>query len=239
MVDHIENGAGSRSSGVLVNILPDRAALGAETEGARSLLYPFVKRSIDVVGALALLMFFLPALLIVAWLIRSDGGPALFRHPRVGRGGRTFHCLKLRTMVIDAQQRLDALLESDPAARAEWQRSQKLSKDPRVTRLGRFLRVTSFDELPQLLNVLRGEMSLVGPRPVTTVEIARYGKSAVEYFSCRPGITGLWQVSGRSSIDYRRRVELDSAYARQVSLRLDISIMLKTVRVLLSRDGAC
>ena len=239
MVDHVENGAGSRSSGVLVDILPDRAALGADTEGTRSLLYPFVKRSIDVIGASVLLMFFMPALLIVAWLIRSDGGPALFRHPRVGRGGRIFHCLKLRTMVIDAQQRLDALLESDPTAHAEWQRSQKLSKDPRVTRLGRFLRVTSFDELPQLLNVLRGEMSLVGPRPVTTAEIVRYGKSAVEYLSCRPGITGLWQVSGRSGIDYRQRVELDCTYAREVSLRLDISIMLKTVRVLLSRDGAC
>jgi exopolysaccharide production protein ExoY len=237
MVDQIENGAGREPAGVLVDVLPDGSMF--RVPGSGSLLYPACKRLIDIIGASAALLFFLPVLLLVGWLIRQDGGPALFRHPRVGRGGKIFMCLKIRTMVIDAQQRLEAVLDKDPAARAEWERSQKLANDPRVTKLGHLLRITSFDELPQFINVLRGEMSLVGPRPVTETELERYGGNVGDYLSCRPGITGLWQVSGRSSTDYRRRVSLDSEYARTASLRLDVSIMLKTVRVILSRDGAC
>lgn len=237
MVDQIDNGAGREPAGVLVDVLPDGSMF--RIPGSRSLLYPACKRLIDILGASAALLFFLPVLLVVGWMIRQDGGPALFRHPRVGRGGKVFMCLKIRTMVIDAQQRLEKVLENDPAARAEWERSQKLANDPRVTKLGHFLRITSFDELPQFINVLRGEMSLVGPRPVTEMELQRYGANVGEYLSCRPGITGLWQVSGRSSTDYRRRVLLDSEYARTASLKLDFSIMLKTVRVILSRDGAC
>lgn len=239
MVDNIENGAGHRTPGVFVDLLPDEAVDRRGAVGTEFSFYAAAKRLIDIVGASLLLAFFLPALLIIGWLVRQDGGPALFRHPRIGRDGRVFMCLKLRTMVVDAQQRLDALLARDPVARVEWRRSQKLSNDPRVTRLGHFLRVTSFDELPQLINVLRGEMSLVGPRPITRQEIARYGALASDYLSCRPGITGLWQVSGRSGTDYSRRVQLDSEYARNVSLRLDLAILIRTVRVILTRDGAC
>ena len=189
MVDQIENGAGREPAGVLLDVLPDGNMF--RVPGSGSLLYPACKRLIDIAGACAALLFFLPVLLFVGWLIRQDGGPALFRHPRVGRGGRVFMCLKMRTMVVDAQKRLEAVLENDPAARAEWERSQKLANDPRVTRLGHLLRITSLDELPQLINVLRGEMSLVGPRPVTEAELERYGGSIGDYLSCRPGITGL------------------------------------------------
>lgn len=239
MVDNSENGTGHRAAGVFVDLLPEGAAEQRSAVGTEFSFYAAAKRLFDIVGAVSLLLFFLPALLIVAWLIRQDGGPALFRHPRIGRNGRAFMCLKLRTMVVDAQQRLDALLDCDPRARLEWERGQKLSNDPRVTRFGHFLRITSFDELPQLINVLCGEMSLVGPRPITRQEIARYGAHASDYLSCRPGITGLWQVSGRSATDYVRRVQLDSEYARNMSLRLDVAILVRTVRVILTRDGAC
>lgn len=197
-----------------------------------------VKRMFDVVGAGILLVALAPTMLAIAFLVRMDGGPALFRHSRLGARGRSFGCLKFRTMHIDAEVRLRDLLEHDPLARAEWERDFKLRNDPRVTRLGRFLRRTSLDELPQLLNVLRGEMSLVGPRPIVRAEVARYGSAMHEYIRCRPGITGLWQVSGRNDVDYQTRVELDCRYARTWQLWRDLSILMRTVGVVLRRSGA-
>lgn len=203
------------------------------------MLRAFAKRGMDVIIAgTALLLLALPMLLL-ALLVRLDGGPAMFAHQRVGRGGQRFGCLKFRSMVTDAEDRLNALLAADPAARAEWEASRKLRHDPRVTRIGAFLRATSLDELPQLLNVLRGDMSLVGPRPVTASELAtNYGAAAEHYQAVRPGITGPWQVSGRSDTSYDRRVALDVAYATQPSLAEDIRLLLRTPAAVLLRRGA-
>ncbi|MFN6251894.1 MAG: sugar transferase [Acetobacteraceae bacterium] len=208
-------------------------------ERDRKSLFPIAKRALDIIGAGVGLVLLAPFFLIVALLVRADGGPAFFAHQRVGRGGKLFGCLKFRSMVIDSQARLEALLASDPAARAEWEATRKLKNDPRITRIGRFLRSTSLDELPQLINVLRGEMSLVGPRPVQEAEIDRYyGASAAHYMAVRPGITGLWQVSGRSETSYESRVALDVSYVSRPSLLADLSILLRTPVAVLSRRGA-
>jgi Undecaprenyl-phosphate galactose phosphotransferase WbaP len=208
-------------------------------ERDRKALFPIAKRALDIIGAGVGLLLLAPFFLIVALMVRADGGPAFFAHQRVGRGGKLFGCLKFRSMVIDSQARLETLLANDPAARAEWEATRKLKNDPRITRIGRFLRSTSLDELPQLINVLRGEMSLVGPRPVQEAEIDRYyGASAAHYMAVRPGITGLWQVSGRSETSYESRVALDVAYVSRPSLLADFSILLRTPIAVLSRRGA-
>jgi exopolysaccharide production protein ExoY len=200
--------------------------------------YAPAKRILDVVGAVVLATVFLPLILAIVVLMRRRGGSIIYRHRRVGRDGRTFECLKFRTMVPNADQVLRQLLEQDPAMKAEWVRDHKLRCDPRVTRLGRFLRRTSLDELPQLWNVMRGEMSLVGPRPVVREELLRYGRNVRAYLSAKPGITGLWQVKGRNDTDYRRRVVLDTYYVRNQNLLLDLYILLKTTRVVLGGSGA-
>jgi lipopolysaccharide/colanic/teichoic acid biosynthesis glycosyltransferase len=208
-------------------------------ERDRKALFPIAKRSLDIIGAGIGLVLLSPFFLIVALLVRADGGPAFFAHQRVGRGGKLFGCLKFRSMVVDSQSRLEALLANDPTARAEWEATRKLKNDPRITPIGRFLRSTSLDELPQLINVLHGEMSLVGPRPVQEAEIDRYyGASAAHYMAVRPGITGLWQVSGRSETSYESRVALDVAYVSRPSLLADLSILLRTPVAVLSRRGA-
>jgi lipopolysaccharide/colanic/teichoic acid biosynthesis glycosyltransferase len=224
-------------------ISPQGASAGAlpSIGGARraALRLPLAKRAMDVAIAGAALLLALPVFVLIALAVRADGGAAFYAHPRVGRGGRLFGCLKFRSMVMDSQARLDALLAADPAARAEWEATRKLRHDPRVTRIGRFLRATSLDELPQLLNVLKGEMSIVGPRPVTQSELDRhYGAAAAHYLSVRPGITGLWQVSGRSETSYDQRVALDVAYVSQPSLVADLRILLRTPVAVLSRRGA-
>jgi Undecaprenyl-phosphate galactose phosphotransferase WbaP len=216
---------------------PATQAIGLERD--RKSLFPIAKRALDIIGAGLGLVLLSPFFLVVALLVRADGGPAFFAHQRVGRGGKLFGCLKFRSMVIDSQARLEALLASDPAARAEWEATRKLKNDPRITRIGRFLRSTSLDELPQLINVLRGEMSLVGPRPVQEAEIDRYyGASAAHYMAVRPGITGLWQVSGRSETSYESRVALDVSYVARPSMLADLSILLRTPFAVLSRRGA-
>ena len=208
-------------------------------ERDRKALFPIAKRALDIIGVGVGLVLLAPFFLIVALMVRADGGPAFFAHQRVGRGGKLFGCLKFRSMVIDSQARLETLLANDPAARAEWEATRKLKNDPRITRIGRFLRSTSLDELPQLINVLLGEMSLVGPRPVQEAEIDRYyGASAAHYMAVRPGITGLWQVSGRSETSYESRVALDVSYVSRPSLLADLSILLRTPVAVLSRRGA-
>jgi Undecaprenyl-phosphate galactose phosphotransferase WbaP len=200
--------------------------------------YAPAKRVVDVAGAIVLAAVFSPLILAIAILMRREGGSIIYKHRRIGRDGRAFECLKFRTMVPNADQVLRELLERDLAIKAEWVRDHKLRCDPRVTRLGRFLRRTSLDELPQLWNVMRGEMSLVGPRPVVREELLRYGRNVRAYLSAKPGITGLWQVKGRNDTDYRRRVVLDTYYVRNQNLLLDLYILVKTTRVVLGGSGA-
>jgi exopolysaccharide production protein ExoY len=198
-----------------------------------------IERLIDVPLAVTILVFIAPLLLVVAILIRlQDGGPALFGQMRIGRDGQLFRCLKFRSMVVDSEARLRAHLDRDPGARAEWELNHKLRDDPRTTPLGNFLRRSSLDELPQLFNVLRGDMSLVGPRPIVPAEAVRYGHYIEAYRRQRPGITGLWQISGRSDVSYRRRVALDVYYSRARCPTLYVKILLATAPAVLARRGA-
>ena len=195
--------------------------------------------AMNFVIALVALVFLAPVMLAVAFAVfAQDGGPVLFAHRRLGKDGRYVHCLKFRSMAVDAQERLASLLANDPAARAEWEKDHKLRNDPRVTRLGEFLSKTSLDELPQLFNVLKGEMSLVGPRPIVEAEIAKYGRRVRHYCAVKPGITGLWQVSGRNDTTYRARVAMDCVYARRRNAAMDFGIMLATVPAVLARKGS-
>jgi len=197
------------------------------------------KRALDLSLATLLVLAFAPLAAIVAALIRLSGpGPVVFCHSRIGRAGRPFPCLKFRTMHIDADARLGALLASDPALAREWTEHQKLRVDPRVTSIGRILRATSLDELPQLINVLLGDMSLVGPRPVTPSELQRYGAAAALYIQVRPGLTGAWQVSGRNLVSYDTRVCLDREYIANWRLATDLRILARTPGVVLLRRGA-
>lgn len=199
-----------------------------------------VSRAMDIVVALAALLVFAPVMLLTAAaIILTNSGPVLFRQQRIGRDGRFFTCIKFRTMHLDASQMLDTLLASSPEARAEWECNHKLKNDPRVIGIGNFLRQTSFDELPQLFHVLAGDMSVVGPRPIVASEIARYGRHFGAYCAVRPGITGLWQVTGRSNTSYRRRVACDRLYARRKSPLVDLRIILCTVPVVVLGHGAC
>lgn len=196
-------------------------------------------RGLDVALALAALIFVLPLMCAVAFCVwAQDGGPMVFAQRRIGKGGRVFRCFKFRTMSVDAEQQLADLLAADPVAREEWARDHKLRRDPRVTPLGAFLRQSSLDELPQLFNVLSGEMSLVGPRPIVDREIARYGRRFRSYCAVKPGITGLWQVSGRNDVSYGTRVAMDCLYAQRKSMLLDLYILFCTVPAVLSRRGS-
>jgi exopolysaccharide production protein ExoY len=197
------------------------------------------KRVIDIILAVSGIVVLAP-LLIICFLatVVSSPGPALFRHRRVGFNGKYFDCLKFRTMVTDAPERLRQVLEADPVAAAEWAANRKLRYDPRVTAIGDLLRRSSLDELPQLFNVLRGDMSIVGPRPVTDEELVRYSGAISAYLACRPGITGLWQVSGRSTTTYSKRVACDTFYAREWSMALDAKIVIVTIPALLVSDNA-
>lgn len=197
------------------------------------------KRVLDVSISLVVLFFLSPVLVTIAVLVRiQDRGPAIFAHTRIGQNGEPFKCYKFRSMVIDAPDRLEMLLAADPEAAAEWARDQKLRKDPRITKLGGFLRRSSLDEFPQLLNILRGEMSIVGPRPIVMDEARRYGSQFEAYKAVRPGVTGLWQVSGRNDVSYDERVEMDARYAREWTVLGDIWIIIKTVPAVLLSRGA-
>jgi exopolysaccharide production protein ExoY len=188
------------------------------------------KRVVDIILALCGVVLLAPFLLICCIItICFSPGPVLFRHKRVGFNGKQFDCLKFRTMAIDAPERLRRHLEADPAAATEWIATRKLRSDPRVTTIGAILRKSSLDELPQLFNVLQGDMSIVGPRPVTEEELGRYSDAISAYQACRPGITGLWQVSGRSSTTFQRRVVLDAYYADNWSMVLDAKIIMATI----------
>jgi Undecaprenyl-phosphate galactose phosphotransferase WbaP len=198
-----------------------------------------MKGAMDMVVASALLVLAAPLFLAIAVVSSLEGGPVFFSHDRVGAGGREFRCLKFRTMVVDSDRVLNDALAKDSALADEWQRTRKLACDPRVTSFGRFLRKTSLDELPQLINVLRRDMSMVGPRPIVESEVPLYGENIAQYYSTRPGLTGLWQVSGRSTTSYARRVQLDVWYVNNWTIWHDLVVLLKTVPVILRRQGAC
>jgi exopolysaccharide production protein ExoY len=213
------------------------AASAPLAEPLREPLGGLAKRAIDVVLAGLLLLLSAPVMLLVAAAIRIlMGGPVVFGHKRIGYRGCAFVCYKFRTMAGNAQELLERHLAENPDAAREWQASRKLSNDPRITALGRILRKSSLDELPQLLNVLTGDMSLIGPRPIVPDELAHYGRHAHAYLRARPGITGMWQTNGRSSVSYRTRVACDRCYARHWSLRLDLKLLLKTIPAVLKFD---
>ena len=198
-----------------------------------------LKRVMDVAIAVPALIFLAPLLIAIYALIKIfDPGPAVFRQLRVGRDGRQFVVFKFRTMRVDAEARLSHYLNANPEAREEWNRYQKLRNDPRVTFLGRFLRKSSLDELPQLVNILRGEMSIIGPRPVTTAEVSRYGKAFPFYTAVRPGVLGLWQVKGRNRLTYPERVALDVRYVTTWSVWEDLKILVQAIPVVLLGLGA-
>lgn len=206
--------------------------------GINQTIPTIVKRVFDIIVSGFALLVLSPLMLMIAVIIRLDGGSSLFGHKRLGRGGKTFPCLKFRTMVMNGDEILKDYLKNNPESAEEWKATQKLQKDPRVTRLGKFLRSTSLDELPQLINVLKGDMSLVGPRPIVRNEIEHYNNDIIHYYRVRPGITGLWQVSGRNDVSYAQRVQMDSWYVRNWSLWHDIAILFKTFPAVFKRSGA-
>jgi exopolysaccharide production protein ExoY len=199
-----------------------------------------VKRIFDFLFSVTVLSLLLPFLALIAAAIKiKSPGPILFSHTRIGRGGRPFQCLKFRSMYIDAEERLEKLLASDAALRNEWDRTHKLKNDPRILPFGEFLRKTSLDELPQFWNVIKGDLSVVGPRPVVQKEVSQhFGAKAAKILSIRPGITGLWQTSGRSSLSYPERVALEATYVERRSFLLDLQLVLRTVPAMLSARGA-
>ena len=198
-----------------------------------------LKRLMDLFLAVPVMIFLSPLMLALAILVKlGDPGAAIFVQVRCGRNGETFKCYKFRTMRLDADARLKHLLETDAEARAEWDKYQKLRVDPRVTYMGKFLRKSSLDELPQLFNILRGEMSVIGPRPITSGEIFRYGSNFRYYSAVRPGVLGQWQVSGRNALTYDERVAMDVDYVRSWSLWNDAKILVKAIPVVFGGGGA-
>ena len=191
----------------------------------------------DIAFVLCTAVIVLPVVLLLAVLVKRDGGSAFFGHTRVGKNGKIFKCWKIRTMIPNAEERLKVFLEENPNAKEQWQREFKLDDDPRVTRIGALLRRTSLDELPQFFNVLRGEMSVVGPRPVTQCEITHYGKRSAAILALRPGVTGTWQVSGRNEISYKDRVNIDERYVHTYSFLGDLFVIFKTIGSVLFRTG--
>lgn len=219
----------------LSEISADGVVSAYAAPNARGLYRRHFKRILDMALVLLSAPFVLPVVLLLGFFVRRDGGPALYTQDRVGLDGRIFRIYKLRTMVVDADAKLAAHLAADPVMRAEWDENQKLKNDPRITAVGRLLRKTSLDELPQLLNVLKGDMSLVGPRPMMPDQRALYPGRA--YYKMRPGLTGPWQVSDRNTVSFAGRAEFDAAYARDMSLLRDLTLMFLTVWVVVRGTG--
>ena len=198
------------------------------------LTYRLFKRSCDLVLAFSLIVFLIPIFILIALVIKaSSRGPILFSQRRIGKNKKSFSCYKFRTMHPEADFMLKELLSSNINIQNEFARDQKLLNDPRITSVGRYLRFTSLDEIPQIFNILKGEMSFIGPRPIIKDEIKRYGGSFEKAFSVLPGMSGLWQVSGRNKLSYKRRVQLDVIYANNLSFKLDLNILFRTIGVIL------
>jgi len=204
-----------------------------------SLYRNYLKRCLDLCLFLIILPFALPLILFLMLLIKLNSkGPAIYKNERIGKNGEKFNCLKLRTMYEDADEKLKKLLDENEFLKREFERDHKLKNDPRITSIGKFLRISSLDELPQIFNVLKGEMSFVGPRPIVKAEISKYGKQFRYYESILPGITGVWQVNGRNDTSYEERVAMDSSYAQNSNLPLDLKILFQTIPAALSKKGA-
>ena len=200
------------------------------------MLYRIIKRAFDFIVALIASVITIPVFLLIAIVIKVDSrGPVFFVHHRVGKDGKPLSLLKFRTMVVGAEEMIKNF---NPEQEKEWQENFKLENDPRITRIGKFLRKTSLDELPQLYNILIGNLSFVGPRPVTKEEIEKYGENKVKVLSVTPGLTGWWACNGRSNIDYEERMKLELYYVDHASLSLDIKILFKTVGVIATHEGA-
>jgi undecaprenyl-phosphate galactose phosphotransferase len=231
--------AGLPSDGFTAQAFPMRDTLLLHSIDRLSHAVPCaLKRGFDMLASGAALVALSPLFALLCLLVRRDGGPAFFSQPRVGRDGRKFQCYKFRSMRVDAENYLAQYLSENPDKRAEWDMYQKLKKDVRITRVGHFIRRTSLDELTQLLNVLKGDMSLVGPRPIMPGQESYYAEDFSYYQRVRPGITGPWQVSGRNKLTFDERAQLEIAYVRNWSLRLDMQIILKTIPVLLKKEQA-
>lgn len=236
----------SACSSIAEPSVPTKAASKQVYQGSNSKLGTDVpvggamKRALDLVVALVSLLLLLPVFLFVMIAIRvTMGAPVFFTHTRVTTNGCSFPCIKFRTMINDNGQIFRKFIEDNPEAAREWQETQKLRNDPRISKFGHFLRKTSIDELPQLVNVLRNEMSCVGPRPITEEELQRYGINAADYLRTKPGMTGMWQISGRNSLPYSERIRLDTEYARSWSMTKDLMILLKTIIVVFRYDRTC
>jgi Undecaprenyl-phosphate galactose phosphotransferase WbaP len=214
--------------------------LGIDTSNKLKLGFNLkIKRLLEIIMVIFGGILIMPFLLLIALFIKLDSpGPVLYKHKRVGKDGKEFYIYKFRSMVVDAEHKLKTIFETDPELKTEWENNQKLQKDPRITGFGRFLRRTSIDEFPQLINILKGEMSLVGPRPIVDEEVPKYGEDYGRIFSIRPGLTGLWQVSGRSHTDYHDRIAYDTYYLQNWSVWLDLWIIYKTIGVLINGKGA-
>lgn len=222
-----------------VNAVSDARALrdAASRDGKSTLYRRFGKRLFDIVLVVLLAPILAPLIAALLIAVRRDGGPGLFGHMRIGQDGVMFRCWKIRTMVMDSEARLKQHLSENSEAAAEWARDHKLTDDPRITGLGRFLRKTSLDELPQVWNVFTGDMSLVGPRPIVLDEMAKYAPYQAAYLAMKPGVTGQWQVSGRNDVSYDERVQMDVGYFDQISFALDVSLIAKTGLAVLNRTG--
>lgn len=211
----------------------------ARSEGQTPPIGGVIKRTFDLTAAVIALILLAPLFLMIGALVKAgDGGSILYGHKRIGRNGETFRCLKFRTMVENGDEVLQRHLRADPQALEEWTATRKLQNDPRVTRVGQVLRKLSLDELPQILNIVRGEMSVVGPRPVVSEELDYYGPAAEFYLASRPGLTGLWQVSGRNDVSYAARVAFDTHYVQNWSLATDLAIIIKTVPAVVASRGS-
>ncbi|MGY4676027.1 undecaprenyl-phosphate galactose phosphotransferase WbaP [Ursidibacter arcticus] len=197
-----------------------------------------IKRTMDIFCSLLLILLLSPLLIYIYYRVSQDGGNVIYKHTRIGKNGKPFECFKFRSMVINSDKVLSELLKNSPETKIEWEKDFKLKNDPRITSIGRLLRKTSLDELPQLFNVLIGQMSLVGPRPIVEEELSRYKDDVDYYLMAKPGMTGLWQISGRNNIDYDTRVYFDSWYVKNWSLWNDIAILCKTFKVVWKKNGA-
>ena len=236
--EDIENGDAIASNiGKIINI--DKAV--TKENNKRNVIYRFIKRTIDIIGALFGIILLIPTtimLYIVRKILKEDDGPLFYEHLRYGKNGKMFRIYKYRSMCMDADAKLKEYLEQNEEARKEFEEYQKLSNDPRITKLGNFLRRTSLDELPQMLNILRGDLSFVGPRPVVKNELERYGKNKDTFLSVKPGLTGYWQVNGRSNTTYEERINMELYYVDNCSLWLDAKIFIKTFITVFKKEGA-
>lgn len=228
----------SRPDSILVNLDTDWNGSEAVAIDGERVAFERAKRVFDFIAAFCIVVSLVPLIVMVGLYLLTQGGPLLIRHQRIGKRGKAFACLKFRSMVVDGDAVLERHLARDAAARDEWAKNRKLKDDPRVTAFGKIMRQTSVDELPQLFNVLRGEMSLVGPRPIVAAEVVHYGVHIRQYERVRPGLTGAWQVSGRSQLSYEARVALDCEYVARRSFKRDLSILLATVPAVLTSKGS-